>query len=139
MLRFLGPAPQGFEHVPHHTFIGSHEYVGDVADAGRIQSEGHDSEGSGGRAFRMDDFDPYERGEAGCVPLLRGDFYKLINVAVYENAALPKACTPGGFSSSWSGSYEKSWRRLVSKARESYEQDSVVDFHWSVTAFDSYS
>jgi hypothetical protein len=32
------------------------------------------------------------------VPLLRGDFYRLVNVAIYENASLPKACTTMGFS-----------------------------------------
>lgn len=101
MLKFLGPPPQGFEHVPHHTFMGSPEYLGEAgagagagveagagADPARRPSEAQECEGGGaGRAgWRLDDFDPYERGEAGCVPLLRGDFYKLINVAVYENA-----------------------------------------------------
>ena len=95
------PPPQGFEHVPHHTFMGSPEYLGEAgagagagveagagADPARRPSEAQEGEGGGaGRAgWRLDDFDPYERGEAGCVPLLRGDFYKLINVAVYENA-----------------------------------------------------
>ena len=40
----------------------------------------------------------YIREGAGCVPLLRGDFYRLVNVAIYENASLPKACTTMGFS-----------------------------------------
>ena len=64
--------------------------------------------------------------------MLRGDFYRLVNVAVYENASLPKVCTAGGFSSSWSASYRDAWRKLVAKARRdhSYAEHSLVDFRW---------
>ena len=77
----------------------------------------------------------YERGEAGCVPLLRGDFYRLVNVALYENASLPKACTPGGFSSSWTSCYDQSWRRLLAKAKEQHQESSLVDFLWRRAKF----
>ena len=130
LLKQLGPTPQGFEHVAQHTFVGSEECLGEHTDASRR----HDAEPS------PDDFDPYQRGEAGCVPLLRGDFYRLVNVAVYENASLPKVCTAGGFSSSWSASYRDAWRKLVAKARRdhSYAEHSLVDFRWRRAAFPSW-
>jgi len=142
LLKLLGPTPAGFENVSHHAFIGSPHFL-EMADSGRrgVRTEG---EGAGGEAgsSRLDDFDPDERGEAGCVPLLRGDFYRLVNVAVYENASLPKGCTTSGFSTAWTSSFHQSWSRLVAKAKEQEgrrggeqgpggeQATSVVDFEW---------
>lgn len=71
-----------------------------------------------------------ERGEAGVAPVLRGDFYKLINVAVYEGGSLPKLCTAPCFSTTWSSAHDLAWRRLMRCARARYNNASLVDFAW---------
>jgi hypothetical protein len=81
-------------------------------------------------SLTLSDFDPYERGEAGVAPLLRGDFYRLINISVYENATFPKPCTPGAFSTTWSSMYDNMWQRMMTKASTRYSEGSLVDFVW---------
>ena len=44
-------------------------------------------------------------------------------------------CTAGGFSSSWSTSFDEAWRRLVAKAKQDHQAPSLVDFHWRRARF----
>ena len=112
--------PHGFDAVQNHCFFGA-----DVASYAVGETPATWSTPDGWHCF-----DPRERGESGIAPLLRGDFFRLLNVTVYENTTLPKQCTTGGFSTSWSGSFETSWKRLTEQARNSQSEGSLVDFVW---------
>ena len=106
--------PHGFDAVQSHCFFGADAAcygVGDTPDAKKAPAD-------------WQNLDPHDRGEAGIAPLLRGDFFRLLNVTVYENTSLPKQCTTGGFSTSWSGSFEASWKQMVQQARRTQESCS---------------
>jgi hypothetical protein len=112
--------PRGFDAVQNHCFFGAEvasHAVGETLATWKTPDDWHS-------------FDPNERGESGIAPLLRGDFFRLLNVTVYENTTLPKQCTTGGFSTSWSGSFETAWKRLTDQARSTQGGGSLVDFTW---------